>query len=533
MTTRVLRTVVITVVATLTGLGLLAPGPATARPAVDVRATQGTLVLYDTTGPWGWLGELYAQETMNLAGRFGAGRAMPARDYASGTMAGYAGVIYVGSTFDEALPAAFLDDVLAGGTPVLWSGSNIWQLQARAAATGAPFSTRYGWQYTSLSTAPYDHVSYKGRLLDRDARNAAGIAGVSLTSAAAIVLATATGPGGASVPWATRSGSLTYVGEVPYTYVGEADRYLAWADLLFDLLAPATAERHRGLVRLEDVTPASDPANLRALADALASRRVPFSVGVIPVWIDPNGNGPGKAVRLTLQDRPAVVAAIRYLQSRGGTVIEHGYTHQYRTLNNPYNGRTGTDYEFFRVTQGPDGTLTYVGPVPEDSTRWAAARLRRGISAIQAAGLGRPRILEFPHYLASVPDYRAARPLFSARYERDFLFSGTLGGGAIDYSRNVEQFFPYEVVDVYRTRVLPENLDHPELGADGTELIVPPSEIVRRAAANLVVRDGFASFFYHSFYPPARLIEVVDGITKLGYRFVSPTEVLRTFPVAR
>jgi hypothetical protein len=36
-----------------------------------------TLVLYDTTGPFGWLGELYAIMTLNLASHFGSWTAMP------------------------------------------------------------------------------------------------------------------------------------------------------------------------------------------------------------------------------------------------------------------------------------------------------------------------------------------------------------------------------------------------------------------------------------------------------------------------
>ena len=40
-----------------------------------------TLVLYDTTGQWGWLGELYAIMTANLASHFGTWTAMPVVSY--------------------------------------------------------------------------------------------------------------------------------------------------------------------------------------------------------------------------------------------------------------------------------------------------------------------------------------------------------------------------------------------------------------------------------------------------------------------
>lgn len=51
--------------------------------------------------------------------------------------------------------------------------------------------------------------------------------------------------------------------------MSEADRVLAFADLLFDALAPQTRERHRALVRLEDINPRRDPRDLRAAADYL------------------------------------------------------------------------------------------------------------------------------------------------------------------------------------------------------------------------------------------------------------------------
>ena len=45
------------------------PAPRAAQPAAV--PTGGALVLYDTTGPWGWLGELYAMNVGSLAGHFG------------------------------------------------------------------------------------------------------------------------------------------------------------------------------------------------------------------------------------------------------------------------------------------------------------------------------------------------------------------------------------------------------------------------------------------------------------------------------
>jgi hypothetical protein len=40
-----------------------------------------------------------------------------------------------------------------------------------------------------------------------------------------------------------------------------------------------------------------------------------------------------------------------------------------------------------------------------------------------------------------------------------------------------------------------------------------------------VVRDGFASFYFHPFFDLSMLRETVDGIRALGYTFVSPASL--------
>lgn len=44
--------------------------------------------------------------------------------------------------------------------------------------------------------------------------------------------------------------------------------------------------------------------------------------------------------------------------------------------------------------------------------------------------------------------------------------------------------------------------------------------------ANLVNRDGYASFFFHAIYPPAVLDQILTGMQAQGYTFVSPEAAL-------
>lgn len=502
--------------------GRVQSGMQVAQGAGAAASNANTLVLYDTTGPWGWLGELYAMYGANLVSHFGAWTAKPVVDYTAGELEGYSAVLYIGSTYDEPLPTAFLDDVYNTTKPVVWIYDNIWELTARQ----PNFQTKYGWSWWQFDTSSISSVVYKGRSLTRYAANAAGIMTYSFVDPAkATVVGEAVRGNGSRFPWALSSGNLTYVGENPFTYTSESDRVLVFADLLFDALAPATPERHRALARIEDIGPASDPTELRAVADTLSRAGVPFGFGVSPQFEDPHGvlGGP---TSLQLRNAGAVASAIRYMQSKGGVLIEHGYTHQYRDVANPYNAVSGDDFEFYRVTENPDHSLTYVGPVPEDtSPAWTDARITAANAEFAASGVSQPTIFEFPHYAASVHGYRAVADRFSTRWERTLYFSGVLRGGEVDHSRFIGQMLPYNVRDVYGTVVLPENLGSYE---PDWFYIFPPrpvSAILADASRNLVVRDGFASFYFHPFYPTNVLRRIVDGIRSRGYTFVSPTAV--------
>ena len=124
---------------------------------------------------------------------------------------------------------------------------------------------------------------------------------------------------GTSFPWAIRSSNLTYVGEIPFSYISESDRYLAFSDLLFPALTPGAATTHQALVRLEDVDPTANPTVLRQFADYLFSQHVPFSVAVIPEYTDPKGiynGGTPQTVTLGPGPRRRVGAQVHAVQGR-------------------------------------------------------------------------------------------------------------------------------------------------------------------------------------------------------------------------
>ena len=181
---------------------------------------------------------------------------------------------------------------------------NVWQLSGTAGSSAdTAFKAKYGWDpstsYFDTTDTPIT-VSYNGQTFTRNAGNGANILAPHITTAhgdragpGQLHALTACAPiaqtTGTSFPWAIRSANLTYVGEIPLSYMTETDRYVAFSDLLFAALAPSAPASHQALVRLEDVTP-GDPTVLKQFAaDYLSSENVPFSVGVIPEYTDPTG----------------------------------------------------------------------------------------------------------------------------------------------------------------------------------------------------------------------------------------------------
>jgi uncharacterized protein YdaL len=439
----------------------------------------------------------------------------PVSSYRRGEMKRYAAAVYVGADSGEHLPQALLADVRAGARPVMWLGANARQLTNRA------FARAYGWRAGPDAVHRYRYVRYRRAELTINGRD---LGGIDVTRPAEVtVLGTAVTAGGSSVPWAVRSRNLTYVAETPLQSGGIRDRSFAVADLAAGLFGPVP-ERHRALIRLEDVGPAADPRQLRQIADLLAARHIPFSVALYPLYLGPANQHPRQRVPLTA--RPAVVEALRYMLSKGGALVLHGYTHQLGDRPNPDNGQSGMDYEFLRVHDNAHHVLIYGPPPTRHPVAWTRHRIDLALAGIRAAGLPRPHLWQFPEYGASPPEYRVAASMFLARYERVSYALGPPGHPKLQTL--TEQTTPYLVRDHYGGPVLPENLGY--VSAPRPEATGPGSVPAILAAAALqkqAVRDNVASFYYHPYLGTAPLRRLVGGMRREGYRFVTPCAVLR------
>jgi len=495
------------------------PSGATAAPARPT-VVGSALVLFDGSGEYAPLAKVYATIAGNLVSHFATPAIRPVSSYHAGDAGRYRAVIYVGVVEGERLPMSFLQDAVTAHTPLLWLGADARQLEGAAAR----YHVDLGWRSDDKDMTGWTGVDYKGIRLSRNAVDAGSlehIYGVDPSRVRVLAMATATGH--AREPWAVSSGHLTYVAEVPLDAEDVSDdRYLAVTDMLFDLFGDRAPSRHQALLRFEDVGPNSDTVELQQMASFLDAHHVPYSFALYPVYVDPVAAHPRRTIRLA--ERPEIVRVVAYMLTHGGTMVLHGLTHQFGDLINPLSGASAADFEFFRVHTGADGVLVYDGPVPPDSEAWATQRMQAAINEVTRTGLPRPQIWEFPHYGASVADYAAARFLFGARYDRAQYFSTAYRTGPMS-PYMFEQFTPYLVHDAYGSTVVPENLGYVEGPPVPQQGVGSLDAIVAGARANLVVRDGLASFFFHPYLGTDRLGSLVGQLRSLGYTFVSPGSI--------
>lgn len=504
------------------------PAAAAAAPA------QTALVLYthDANMAYGDVGRLYAIFLRNLIGHFpvdveikDADACTPAEAKAANTL------FFIGFIPDRKIAPGLLRAIAARSGETVWFRYGIDQFlkaaQSRDTRLGVSFGGMRG--FDGATRYFFDTVRYKGvqfvKYRGDDAEPVIGVLRIDDGKRAQAVATILDGHTGEQVPYVTHSGRFWYVADLPFSYVSARDRYLVLADLLADMLEqPAAPDEHRALVRLEDVHPLTRPQSIDRLSEYFAARKIPFSIALIPHYLDPFGrswkSGPQD---VTLDDPRAagLVAALKRAVARGGSIVQHGTTHQFATLKNPNSAVSGDDFEFWDRTN--------MRPIPQlENEKAVSDRVASGRALIVRAGLN-PFAFEVPHYEASPLAYRVIARLYPVSYQEVTYYSddrGRLGApDALAESWNT-QFFPYAIRrDYYGQMVLPENLGDLQYSAP----VETVEDILLNADYAKVVRGGFASFFFHPFFlegPDAEramgdLDRIVTGIQKRGFHFVA------------
>tara|TARA_R110002072_G_scaffold229719_1_gene386937 strand:- start:288 stop:2045 length:1758 start_codon:yes stop_codon:yes gene_type:complete len=495
--------------------------------AVLAAPRSSVLVLYPDEGEDHALGELHAVNIANLAGRHAEAALAAISQYQSNDRNAHDALIVVNSTYGQTVPAALLDDAMNGTGATVWIQPDPASLQASAPGLAA----QIGWLAEAATTKAFPEVVYRGEHFTRSPDSTDLVAGIRVTDPDRVeVLAQMQAADGELMPWALRSGELTWVSESPMPYASEDDRYMVFADILSRTLAPDAPDVRQALMRIEDIGPDADPEQIRTLLAAIEALHVPFTATVYDTFVDPNGHfSDGRERRFSLNERPYLASALRDMARAGGTLIMHGQTHQHGDIPNPNFGVSGGDYEFFRAGLDTAGRFDLLGPFEDDRGVMWDERLDLAFANWDAAGLPQPWLFTSPHYAASQSAYRSMGTRFPARLERVLYFggeaSGAAGGADVLYG---EQFFPYPVRDIRGDVILPETLGNwtPEGSVHGRSM----EAMLETARRNLVLRDSYASFFFHWYLDPARLTELTTSLQAMGYEFVSPQLAAAVIP---
>lgn len=232
---------------------------------------------------------------------------------------------------------------------------------------------------------------------------------------------------------------------------------------------------------------------------------------------------------IPLSQAPNLKKSLNYAISRGGEVVQHGYTHQYSNIPNPYSGVTGDDLEFWDAVRNQ--------PLPEDSIAFTTDRIQAGRNDLSSNGY-EPVAWETPHYQASALSMKAVPAIYAKTYQRAVYYTADAPdfNAAKGKDFSVGQFFPYMIKrDHYGQKVIPENLGNFEYDLSatfgGSNLVYSWQDIQKNAEYAMAVRDGFGSFFFHPFLldkdlnlPALKdLQSLVKAMTALGYRWTSPS----------
>lgn len=507
----------------------------TAAAPISGQVAKCVQVLYDKETPSEEVqknfGKAYATMTANLLGHFKDYeiRMIEITDYKAGDLEKCKASIYLGADYYSYVPEDFISDFKTTRNNVAWVGYSFWDLDTdldRIFGVAFDEFTMIDELNQTEEGKPsfFRDVIYKGETFRKF--NEWNKEKSKFLAAFELAKLKVTRPGqsqilasakhsftGEEIPWALRAGNHFLITEIPLSYIHESDRYLIFADLLFDILNEKPQHEEKlALLRIEDIHAYIDIPYLMQSMEILWNEGIVPHLSIIPIFKDPFGTileSPSHQ-EIEISQVPDFMRALARIKEHGATFIWHGVTHQYKSEKNPFSGASGDDFEFWDARSNT--------PIAEDSESYVLSLLHRGRQALQNAGISTDLWLT-PHYQASPLDNRIFGRLFRWTFGRMiYLYE----------NRVVGQFFPYEIHgDVYGQNIIPENLGNvqPELNEQvlRTRSV---EEILEDARRNLVLRDSWASVFYHPFLLEGQdpkntdLQRLVRGLKGLGYKFV-------------
>ena len=263
-----------------------------------------------------------------------------------------------------------------------------------------------------------------------------------------------------------------------------------FADVLNDFYELKEFDEESIYIRLEDIHAYTDTKKLREIGEYLYKENIPFMMALIPVY---KSDKYKDLVRMN--EVPEFVETIKYLTTIGGSVVLHGYTHQYTGES------SGEGYEFWN---GIDNR-----PLDVDMAQWVGERIPKALDECVSNRIY-PLLFEVPHYAISQDGY----------YEVGKYFSTIIGhfqNSDLGFATTV---YPFELYDTnYGVSIVPENLGYFDPSNPLTlEALRENMEVLD------IVRGGLGGFFYHPYLGIENLKECIEIIKSYDVSFFDITE---------
>ena len=535
------------------------------------------LILYDSFGAFGFTGKVNAMFLQNLLGHFDIDiSAKPANEYKPNDMDNKQVVFYLGTSYKAMLKYPlnsvkrksyenFYKDIATKEKTIVWMNYNLQDLEKYwkdNKLANTTFSDKYGISFLDVSQLKYNRVNYKNTelykgvvpfatpgsnvdkcVLESGKRYACSIElnrikitkqnNVKIYSTAYSTINNGNTP---KVAYITKAGKFWFVGDIPFTYMSEEDRYLAFSDLLHDMLKIPHKETHKAIMRLEDVDARTNLDDLNSIATFMGSKNIPFSVATIARYEDPLGIENNGVATTELLSNSKVGTRLKELYNTGAiSIVQHGTTHQYhknlddgvKNISNPYNGLSGDDFEFMRVIEHKNLSYSYLYPIQNDSKVWAKARIKEGMDIFNDMNI-KAFAWEAPHYMAGPNHYRGIKELYPVQYARVLYFPNEKSPDIATRNKFIGQFYPYMIKkDLYGYTIIPENIHNIENIPNPGYRKLLPADTIHFAKKLKVVRDGVASFYYHPYLQSGYLKQIVEGLEAEGYTFVSAPSLVK------
>ncbi|MEV5110723.1 DUF2334 domain-containing protein [Bacillus sp. LBA3-1-1.1] len=263
-------------------------------------------------------------------------------------------------------------------------------------------------------------------------------------------------------------------------------------------------------LRLEDVHPAVNVKQLKEIAELLKEKNLPYMITVIPVYKDPDT---GKTVHL--KDNSELVDVLRFMQDNGGSIVMHGYTHQF------YDSETGEGFEFWDVKtdqpirqpnhekpktkedfQSTEDYNKYVENGKAFEEKYTKDHIEKGITELVEAKLY-PVAFEAPHYTMSQKGYEILSQYFST-------YVGQLQLNDTTWKSMHSPAYISTPSFLHGMKLIPETVGFIE--EDKPQAIAKMKE---RAVSIEKLSDGIIGAFYHPYLGVTPLKEVLKELESI------------------